>query len=142
MTIPTSHQPWGPFEELTPTECLNLLHAKNIGRVAMCGPTGPQVFPVNYTMHDGCVLFRTAPYTLMARQLRDDRAAFEVDDIDDYLKCGWSVLVVGDAAHVEELPEEIAAGHAEGPEPWIGDDRPLYIRIRPIGITGRRVHPH
>jgi nitroimidazol reductase NimA-like FMN-containing flavoprotein (pyridoxamine 5'-phosphate oxidase superfamily) len=131
----------GRFEELSHAECLELLGAKRVGRVAMCGADVPQVFPVNYTMRHGCILFRTAPQTQMAILLRDSSAAaFQVDEIDDYLQCGWSVLLSGRASHVTEPGEPIVEG-MDQPEPWANGLRTLLIRIDPEKITGRRVHP-
>lgn len=140
--MPTSMKPGsqGRFEELARTDCLELVSTKQVGRVALCTPHGPQVFPVNYTLHDGGILFRTAPQTEMARHLNDARVAFQVDDIDDFLQCGWSVLLVGHASHIAD-PDDLPEARGVRPEPWASGDRTLFIRLDPDEITGRRVHP-
>jgi len=97
----------GRFEELSRDECVRLLGDKSVGRIAFCGPDGPRVYPVNYAWRDGSVIFRTAAYNSLAATLRDAAAAFEVDDIDEFLESGWSVLAVGRARAVED-PDELA----------------------------------
>jgi uncharacterized protein len=130
----------GRFEELSQAECVELLGAKRVGRVAMCGTDGPLVFPVNYAIHHDRILFRTAANTQMANVLQDARAAFEVDEIDDFLQCGWSVLATGRASHVID-PGGIMVDDMDEPEPWANGLRTLLIRITPEKITGRRVYP-
>lgn len=130
----------GHFEELERSECVQLLSAKLVGRVAVCGPRGPQVFPVNYSVHEGTILFRTTPYSQLANLASDARAAFEVDEVDEFLQSGWSVLVVGTATRVSD-PDELPDNLSERPEPWAQGARTLFIRINPDEITGRRVHP-
>ncbi|MEP6665722.1 MAG: pyridoxamine 5'-phosphate oxidase family protein [Nocardioidaceae bacterium] len=130
----------GLLQELTQAECFELIGAKSVGRIAFSGDHGPVVLPVNYVLDSGTVLFRTSPYTTIATALRDTPAAFEVDDVDDFLQSGWSVLVQGHAAYVDddaELPSE----RFNRPEPWVDGARTLYIRVTPQTITGRRIHP-
>jgi nitroimidazol reductase NimA-like FMN-containing flavoprotein (pyridoxamine 5'-phosphate oxidase superfamily) len=132
----------GRFEELTRDECVRLLEAKSVGRIAFCGPDGPRVYPVNYTWRDGAVIFRTAAYNSLATGVRDAAAAFEVDDFDEFLQGGWSVLAVGRARAVED-PDEVTDmwGGDRAPEPWAAGTRALFIRLVPRQISGRRVHP-
>ncbi len=130
----------GRFEELSEAECVELLGAKRVGRVAMCGADGPLVFPVNYIIHHESILFHTAPNTQIATVLEDARAAFEVDEIDDFLQCGCSVLATGRASHVID-PDGLMVDDVDEPEPWANGLRTLLIRIDPEKITGRRVYP-
>jgi uncharacterized protein len=85
-------------------------------------------------------LFRVAPYSRLAGLLDETLVAFEVDEIDDFLECGWSVLVVGRAHLVADLTG-LPHMWAERPHPWASGGRDLYIRIDPTNITGRRVLP-
>jgi uncharacterized protein len=130
----------GRFDELTEAECRELLGAKTVGRLGFVGPDGPAVLPVNYVVHDGDVMFRTAPYNVMAGSVRGQRVAFEVDELDDFLEGGWSVLVVGQAEFVED-DEDLPPDRSGRPQPWAEGSRPLYVRITTARITGRRVHP-
>ena len=132
----------GRFEHLSRSECLELLEAKQVGRVAYCVATGPVVLPVNYTVRDESIVFRTAAGGTLARSMKDQPASFQVDEIDDFLQAGWSVLVSGTAHWVvdtEDLSDLWWDRHQ--PEPWAPGERNAFVRIVPSTITGRRVHP-
>jgi len=132
------------LEVLEREECLSLIAPGGIGRVAFNGPYGPTVLPVNYRLHDGAILFRTAHGGPMDKDLRTGMrgveivVSFEVDRIDEERHEGWSVLIQGPFHHVS--PEETAELTGSDVSPWAGGDRRLYIRIAPQRITGRRVH--
>ena len=51
------------LEELTDTECRNLLAERHLGRLALVDAQGPVIFPVNYVFDQGSVVFRTDPGT-------------------------------------------------------------------------------
>jgi uncharacterized protein len=140
MNIPQTHHLLGRLEELPVDECVELIGAKRVGRVGVSPSTGPQIFPVNFVLHEGNILFRVAPYSRLAGLLDETLVAFEVDEIDDFLECGWSVLVVGRAHLVADLTG-LPHMWAERPHPWASGGRDLYIRIDPTNITGRRVLP-
>jgi nitroimidazol reductase NimA-like FMN-containing flavoprotein (pyridoxamine 5'-phosphate oxidase superfamily) len=133
------------IEELDQDQCLNLISAGGIGRIAYTGRFGPAVLPVNYTLQDGAVVFRTAEHGPLDEDLRtgvtnaDYKVAFEIDDIDPAARQGWSVLIQGPAHHVTGAGEE--AAREAGVESWAPGDRELYVRIVPTRITGRRVGP-
>jgi nitroimidazol reductase NimA-like FMN-containing flavoprotein (pyridoxamine 5'-phosphate oxidase superfamily) len=140
MNIQQTHQLRGRLEELPVSECMELLTAKLVGRVGVSPSTGPQILPVNFVLHEGNILFRVAPFSRLAGLLDETLVAFEVDEIDDFLECGWSVLVVGRAHLVADLTG-LPHMWAERPHPWASGGRDLYIRIDPTNITGRRVLP-
>ena len=64
----------GKLRELEPSECLELLRTRSVGRVAFCAEDGPVVLPVNYVVHEGDVVFRTSPHNSIARRLRAIRS--------------------------------------------------------------------
>lgn len=129
----------GRLTELAEDECLELLAAKQVGRLALVDPDGPLVVPVNYALHHGTVFFRTSPHTAVGRHARSAPVAFEVDDIDDFTQSGWSVLVRGRAEYVD--PDDLPTAAGEGPKPWPQGVRTLHVRIVPRSITGRRLLP-
>ena len=51
---------------------------------------------------------------------------------------GWSVLVTGYAHEVHDV-EQLQRLERLGVEPWSGDDRPFYVRIEPVEMSGRRI---
>jgi hypothetical protein len=52
---------------------------------------------MNYTLVSESVTFRTGINTEASHELFDHPIAFEVDQVDEFLQAGWSVLVVGNA---------------------------------------------
>lgn len=126
------------FLELTPEENLEFLRSKHIGRIVWCIDGAPQALPVNYVVHDDTILFRTSPYASIARAAQAETVAFEIDEIDEYVGTGWSVLVVGNPEAVED-PEDLPRAVTDRPFPWAPGTRNLYIRIHPRSLTGRRV---
>lgn len=130
---------WEQATTLEPAECLELLASTHLGRIGLCGSSGPQVLPVNYTLLDGSIVFRTNLYTAVAAGTDGDIVAFEVDELDDRLRSGWSVLVVGRAQHVEDHAEMEDTFRRMG-EPWAPGARPLVAKIVPSEVTGRRFH--
>jgi nitroimidazol reductase NimA-like FMN-containing flavoprotein (pyridoxamine 5'-phosphate oxidase superfamily) len=123
--------------ELEQAECLELLESRTVGRVAYCEDGGPVVLPVNYVVHEGAVLLRTAPHTALGRHLQHGPAAFEVDEVDEYTQSGWSVLVRGHASPLD--PDDLPAEPGARPVPWAEGARPLFVRISPDTVTGRRL---
>ena len=128
---------WSQAESLDPDECLRLLSSARVGRLGFAAPTGPQVLPVNYTLLDGAIVLRTDLYSTIADGTRGTVVAFEVDELDDRLQSGWSVLAVGEAHHVEDHAEMADLFRRAG-EPWAPGSRPLVARIVPSRVTGRR----
>jgi nitroimidazol reductase NimA-like FMN-containing flavoprotein (pyridoxamine 5'-phosphate oxidase superfamily) len=124
--------------ELSVTECRALLSTHGVGRIAVPTVSGPVVVPVNYSVVDGAIVFRTEPGATPA-QASGCQVAFEVDRIDDAFSRGWSVLVRGHARTVTD-PDDVRrlADRARG-APWAGGHRSQWVRIDPLVITGRRI---
>ena len=138
----TRHDPWfepGVLQHLPPEECRELLAAKSVGRVGFDGPNGVQVLPVNYSYQHGGVFFRTAAGSNLAAAMRGARVAFEIDELDEVLQAGWSVLFVGDAELVDDADLLIELWGDAGPKPWAPGLRTQFVQITPVRITGRRV---
>jgi nitroimidazol reductase NimA-like FMN-containing flavoprotein (pyridoxamine 5'-phosphate oxidase superfamily) len=130
---------WSRVEKLEPAECLGLLSTVRMGRVGWSGPDGQQVLPVNHTLLDGRVVFRTSLYSALAEGTRGTVVAFEADELDDRMQSGWSVLVVGPSEHVEDRDEMQDLFRRMG-EPWAPGQRTLVARVTPAQVTGRRFH--
>jgi nitroimidazol reductase NimA-like FMN-containing flavoprotein (pyridoxamine 5'-phosphate oxidase superfamily) len=132
------------LEELDQAECLRLIAPGGIGRIAYSGRHGPTVLPVNYKLHHGAIVFRTAQDSPTDEDLRtgianaEYKVAFEIDEIDLAAREGWSVLIQGPVHHVESDAERASAMEA-GLEPWPGGERELFLTIAPSRITGRRI---
>ncbi len=131
-------RPGGALRELSDAECLSRLAGSAIGRIAVCTPDGPVIVPVNFVLDRGTVVLRTAPYTWLAGHV-SDQTAFEVDDLDDEMRRGWSVIIVGPASIVEDVDEVVDADLRSRLRPWAPGSRNMFIRITPRRITGREV---
>lgn len=127
------------LETLDERECLWLISAGGVGRVAFQTDLGPVVLPVNFAVVDGAIVFRTAADTAQASHA-DGEVGFEVDHLDEAMREGWSVLIVGPALIVTE-PAELQRIREQGHVgAWAGGERDLYVRIDPVRVTGRRIH--
>jgi nitroimidazol reductase NimA-like FMN-containing flavoprotein (pyridoxamine 5'-phosphate oxidase superfamily) len=132
------------LEKLDEAECLRLIAPGGIGRLIFAGRWDLTVLPVNYKLHNGSILFRTAQDSPTDEDLRtgiahaEYRVAFEVDDFDMQAREGWSVLVQGPAHHLDAA-EERGEALAAGVEPWPGGQREHFISISPARVTGRRI---
>jgi len=126
--------------ELSQVRCLELLSSAEVGRVALCTDTGPLVWPVNYSMVEDDIVFRTSPHSLLGTMAWNRHLAFEVDRIDLDREDGWSVLATGTGEMVEDLAELALIRTFRDPHPWAGGpSRLLYVRLRWVGLTGREL---
>jgi nitroimidazol reductase NimA-like FMN-containing flavoprotein (pyridoxamine 5'-phosphate oxidase superfamily) len=122
--------------ELTYDECRARLEGGALGRVAVSTPVGPRIIPVNYTVAESSIVFRTTPYSLLGTYARNTNLAFEVDSFDAAHQ-GWSVVAVGRATMVEDL-EELRLIRAQwDPDPWPAGHRRMYFRMAWRELTGR-----
>ncbi len=134
----------GNVDELSEDECRILISPGGIGRIAYSGRFGLTVLPVNYQVFEDTIVFRTAPDSPMGEDLRSGianaeyKVAFEIDELDNSERTGWSVLLQGAAHHVDSDTER-GSVRASGVEPWAGGKKEHYIRIAPSRITGRRI---
>ncbi|MER7972175.1 pyridoxamine 5'-phosphate oxidase family protein [Streptomyces sp. NPDC096080] len=124
--------------KLTPGQCRSLMSTHGIGRIAVTTPNGPAILPVNYTVVDDGIVFRTSPGSVPA--LADGaEAAFEVDHVDEARSEAWSVLAVGPARRVTDTSAVTRYTRQAYTDPWAGGERDLWMRIAPVRLTGRRI---
>jgi uncharacterized protein len=83
-------------------------------------------------------VFRTAPGSKMSAAAQGAVVAFEVDDYQLADRSGWSVLAVGRAEVIHDLPMTSKVLDA-GLEPLADGIRSTIVRIVPTFIAGRRV---
>ncbi|NBM19808.1 pyridoxamine 5'-phosphate oxidase family protein [Streptomyces sp. GC420] len=123
---------------LSPEECRARLGGHGIGRVAVATAEGPAILPVNYSVVDDDIVFRTLPESALAAAAGTE-TAFEVDHIDEALSRGWSVLVRGPARLVTD-PQAVARLNEQAfSEPWADGGRNTWVAIEPAAISGREV---
>lgn len=127
----------GALELLSPEECVDLLGTRRVGRLAYIARLGvPDIVPVNYILSGGDVLIRSGPGPKLQAAERRELVAFEVDDVDEAGRTGWSVVVHGSAARLTVSEQQELMVDAE---PWAAGPRHHVIRVRPRRITGRRL---
>lgn len=131
------------LERLPREECLELLASQDVGRLVVTDGGRPLVFPVNYAMDGDAPVFRTAPGTKLWASARSP-VAFEVDEIDRDSRTGWSVIVHGVAQEVTAFDRSDLQGRVYGlpVHPWAEGDKPVFVRVAPTLITGRRISQH
>jgi nitroimidazol reductase NimA-like FMN-containing flavoprotein (pyridoxamine 5'-phosphate oxidase superfamily) len=124
---------------LTTEECLELLATQTVGRLAVAIRHHPDIFPINYIIDRGGVVFRTAEGTKLAAAVLGRGVAFEVDGLDTDRQEAWSVIVKGHAVELQRM-EELFAATDLPLFPWHAAPKLRFVRIEPVLITGRRFH--
>ncbi len=135
---PSPGRAGGAIVELSRTECFALLGETGVGRVAFSTASGPLIHPVNYLVDDETIVLRTSPYTQLGGH-PFGLVAFEVDDLEREMRRGWSVVLVGRCAPVEDTDEAIDLRRGGRLEAWAAGQRNLFVRITPQQVTGRRI---
>jgi nitroimidazol reductase NimA-like FMN-containing flavoprotein (pyridoxamine 5'-phosphate oxidase superfamily) len=126
-------------EELTDTECWELLDATSVGRLAVDIAGKPDIFPINYVVDGNSLLFRTGAGTKLAASALLHHVAFEIDGYEPTKRTAWSVVIKGRAEEVERM-EEVFAAEDLPLFPWAAHPKPNFVRITPSSVTGRRFH--
>ncbi|MFI5282992.1 MAG: pyridoxamine 5'-phosphate oxidase family protein [Candidatus Dormibacterales bacterium] len=114
------------LEVLSDSECVKLLRAHSLGRLAMTDHNGrPEIFPINYFFDEGLVVFRTDPGTKLDLA-PGAQVAFEIDGWDAETATAWSVIVKG-------------ISHEIGDHPVVHSERIRAWPVRPAA-AGAKVH--
>ena len=130
----------GKIIELDRAESLELLTAKKVGRIGFLAEQGPVILPMNYVFADNHIIVRTVAFGVLARSAIDQKVAFEVDDVDDFLESGWSVLVTGAGTLLsDDQLQQLKS--AASPDPWAEGPRTLFFSIACDQVSGRRLLP-
>jgi uncharacterized protein len=126
------------LEILSPEQCHDLLRRNDVGRVAVTVAALPAIFPVNYAVVEGDIVFRTGQGTKLRAAVERAVVAFQIDHFDRSIGSGWSVMAVGLAEEITE-PGELARVQRLALRPFAGGDRPHFVKIRPEFLSGRRL---
>ena len=122
---------------LDPPACWALLRQSEVGRLAVSINNHPDIFPVNYIVDHGTVVFRTAEGTKLAASVLGPAVAFEVDGYDAADGEAWSVVIKGRAVEIEQIHQLFAA--VDLPLfPWNTAPTGRFVRIEPSEMSGRR----
>jgi nitroimidazol reductase NimA-like FMN-containing flavoprotein (pyridoxamine 5'-phosphate oxidase superfamily) len=128
----------GGITVLDTQSCWELLAGEEVGRLAVSVHRHPDIFPVNYAVHQQTIVFRTAEGTKLFALFVDSAVAFEVDGYDAESGTAWSVVIKGHAAEIpmHELLDDLAFPLFS----WTVTPKPRFVRVAPDEITGRRFH--
>lgn len=127
------------IHHLSPDECWEAVRSAEVGRLGVLIDGDPEIFPVNYAVNHGTIVFRTAEGTKLDGALSAGRVVFEVDGFDPDTNRAWSAVVKGTTDRprtVEDILETVALPIF----PWQAGDKTHYVTIVPAEITGRRFH--
>jgi nitroimidazol reductase NimA-like FMN-containing flavoprotein (pyridoxamine 5'-phosphate oxidase superfamily) len=119
-------------------ECAELLRGNRVGRIGFVNDGWPAILPVNYVMDGDDIVIRTDSGTKFAALRHGAEVSFEADAVDPLYRSGWSVLVYGNAAEIEDL-DELERVKSLGLRAWHQGAKPFWIRIAPVLVTGRRL---
>ncbi|MDT0180451.1 pyridoxamine 5'-phosphate oxidase family protein [Microbacterium sp. ARD31] len=119
---------------LTDEECWQRLGTQQLGRLVTRVGEVLDIFPVNYVVDDGGVVFRTAEGSKLFELTVNDEVLFEVDDHTD--ADAWSVVLRG---HAHRLDTSAEVEHADSLplKPWIPTLKYHYVRVVPTSLSGR-----
>ncbi|MFI7341652.1 pyridoxamine 5'-phosphate oxidase family protein [Streptomyces sp. NPDC050085] len=124
---------------LSRQECLHLLTTVPFGRIVYTLQALPAVLPVGFALdNDGSILLRTSAASRLVHAVDSFVVAFEADEIDIDSRCGWSVIVTGQADVVTDPAERERLSHS-APHPWVDVQDSVLIRIQAHMVTGRRL---
>ncbi len=92
------------------------------------------IFPVNYVVDNGSIVFRTAEGSKLFEVTVNEDVLFEVDDYTD--DDAWSVVVRGKASRLTSAAD-IAAADELPLRPWIPTLKYNYVRVNAASVSGR-----
>ncbi len=131
-------------EELSEDACWARLRTGEVARLAVIVEDHPEIFPINYVVDHGTLVFRTAEGTKVHAALAASPVAVEVDGVDPPgedsgtpAPHAWSVVLKGTAEQITATDELMDT--TELPlTPWQTGAKGKFVRITPTQVTGRR----
>lgn len=130
--MPNTHD----LDVLNRRQCLDRLQTTRVGRLIFTQSALPAVQPVNFRLWRDDVVIRVAGGGKLAAAADRQVVAFEADELDQDLRSGWSVTVVGHAEPVTDV-EDLVEVAGTFVTPWVSGRRDHFVRIRTEQMTGR-----
>ena len=120
-------------------DCFLLLQSVPVGRIGFVAGGEVVILPVNFQVDGQDVVFKTRAESTLCAAGIGHYVGFEADSYDAATGTGWSVIVNG-LAELVDSAEETARLDGLGLSSWgVGASGPVWVRIRPSSITGRRI---
>lgn len=120
--------------ELDSEQCWRLLRTHDLGRLAVTGAHGSDIFPLNYLVYDDGLYFRTAPGSKLDSLGLHPDVAFEIDGRGR--RRVWSVVAHGTATQVTDA-ELVALSGVSRMSTDLPGEKHHYLTIEAPTITGR-----
>ncbi|XAS69992.1 pyridoxamine 5'-phosphate oxidase family protein [Micrococcaceae bacterium Sec5.1] len=124
-------------EHLDTKQCWEQLRSVSVGRLAVWMGDHPDIFPINYKVDHGTLVFRTGEGTKLHAALGTTPVALEADGVDTASGIAWSVVVKGTAESIQ-LTQEVLDSVGLLLFPWQAGRKDHFVRIIPTTMTGRR----
>ncbi|MGQ1798404.1 pyridoxamine 5'-phosphate oxidase family protein [Kocuria oceani] len=124
-------------EDLPVHTCWELLRDAGVGRLAVWVEDHPDIFPINFVVDHGTLVFRSAEGTKLAAALTDVPVAVEIDGYDASSAQGWSVVLKGRAERIQQI-QELTDTLDLPLFPWQSGRKGSFVRVVPGLVTGRR----
>ena len=114
------------IQELTPTQCADVLEQRSVGRLGCSKDGQPYVVPIQFSFDRGrgCVYSFSTVGQKVEWMRQNPLVCLEVDDVQD--KTHWqSVVIFGRYEEIQDSPEEADARHRaealfqQRPEWWL-----------------------
>ncbi|MGC0237587.1 pyridoxamine 5'-phosphate oxidase family protein [Arthrobacter sp. SD76] len=133
----STEEPSSAVQNLEHHECWAMLRTVSVGRLAIVVDGRPDIFPINYTVDGGTVVFRTGEGTKLSGASGDSAVALEADGVDPSTGMAWSVVLKGTSAVVRGTEEVLDTARLYL-FPWQAGHKDAFVRITPDSVTGRR----
>ncbi|WP_162795876.1 pyridoxamine 5'-phosphate oxidase family protein [Nonomuraea lactucae] len=134
--------PAGRIETLDRDACLALLSTVVVGRIAWSASTNDlKIVPVNFVLDGDSIVFKTARGGKLDAVRHGVPLTFEADDVEPALHVGWSVVLNGRAEVVTERGQVRRLERFVGAA-WAPMAEPVFVRLSPHEISGRRIPLH
>lgn len=124
-----------PVRTLPEEECWARLEEQELGRLAYHLAGEVHVSPVNYAVHAGRILLRTAEGSKLLGVVMNPDVALEIDEVDDEDDTAWSVVARGTARIL--AGREAREADQLRLRPWVGPDKHEVVAIEVTELTGR-----
>lgn len=125
------------MDVLSTEQCWELLNSDQIGRLATVVGGRVEIFPVNYVVYEGEIVFKTAEGTKLAAVAAHNEVAFEIDGYDPASNEAWSVCLSG-VARVLSHDAELDMAEQLPLFPWNTAPKNRFVAIDPSAMSGRR----
>jgi uncharacterized protein len=122
--------------QLPVDDCWELFRNADFGRLGVIVESHPEIFPVNYVVDHGSIVFRSAPGTKLDAALSGE-VVLEVDGFNPNTSVAWSVVARGSAQRMSSITDVLESAMLPL-FPWQSGEKNNFVRIVPTVVTGRR----